>query len=786
MRTPPSPLPVLVILSLVAAAPAHAGPYDCLLAAEDYVRRQIAKDDKIAQVYFVQMEIHGRGYTERGSGLCKSTCKYLFLSDDPTLLPYTDNDLPRSFRPMALDRALHPGGAPVRIRSRLNPSACKRLFYITLAEVASPAPPASPVEPAVVGTPSPAAAPAPSPTAPPPAGLTTVSAQGAEVRSDQLPTSVGDDPSTILGVYMAAGSGAVVEDDRGQAHSSTADIAAEAVQILGQIVVDRATQAAYKLISRKISEWLNCNICKENINNVLNPNCHFRAVCQVMGSLRLQDIAQASRVLGLALLQDLSLLVENELKSDPKARAGMRLLTQVSRRLLVQVVGGQTSFDAKEAALLVRDLVQEELASLSTMVSGTSLSSPRPSATPPAPVSRTTGPTKPASSSETAASTDGTSQTMVTTTRTQVRLCPEPGKEAGSQVIALAGTALLKCIVENEAESKGLQRCPVITHVDRIAAAACSKSQFSPAQLSQARRLAVSFLAGLSDSSPRQRLANTLDAAFEAMCLKIEGCELVLPQPGSRPTVGGSLALLRRGILAVLDQDTNTLVVVAIQGLEYWLSSKLQGEASVAARRALRIVASLLQYAETYTSGSSSGASEADKAKSVQAMHERRTKILESLTQDMTSREGRNGDWIVGLGGTLRVTGGARFGLGEAKSHYSYLGPLGLQLGLGVQKVNQTNDGGLLLELNVLDLGQYLSFTEGGEVETPEFQYAFSPTLAVGYFWGTDVPVVLSAHVGITPYFVFAEADDSTEEVAGFSFNLGASLGMYVPLLDFN
>jgi len=49
------------------------------------------------------------------------------------------------------------------------------------------------------------------------------------------------------------------------------DVAAEAVQILGQIVVDRASQAAYRMLADKIEEGLRCL----NGDGTANPNTQF-------------------------------------------------------------------------------------------------------------------------------------------------------------------------------------------------------------------------------------------------------------------------------------------------------------------------------------------------------------------------------------------------------------------------------------------------------------------------------------------------------------------------------
>jgi len=67
-------------------------------------------------------------------------------------------------------------------------------------------------------------------------------------------------------------------------------------------VVDRASQAAYRMLADKIEEGLRCL----NGDGTANPTTQFPATCDAIGSIRIQDLAMARDILLRALASDIT------------------------------------------------------------------------------------------------------------------------------------------------------------------------------------------------------------------------------------------------------------------------------------------------------------------------------------------------------------------------------------------------------------------------------------------------------------------------------------------------
>lgn len=112
----------------------------------------------------------------------------------------------------------------------------------------------------------------------------------------------------------------------------------------------------------------------------------------------------------------------------------------------------------------------------------------------------------------------------------------------------------------------------------------------------------------------------------------------------------------------------------------------------------------------------------------------------------------------------------------------AFWGPLSLPLGFGLDYLQERHRGGLHVEFSVLDLGQYLSWDQGGQVATPDLTDAFAPALTLAWYWGRETPMFVGVTGGYSPGFDFDRTDD---ELRG-SWNVAATLGVYIPLLDLN
>ena len=151
----------------------------------------------------------------------------------------------------------------------------------------------------------------------------------------------------------------------------------------------------------------------------------------------------------------------------------------------------------------------------------------------------------------------------------------------------------------------------------------------------------------------------------------------------------------------------------------------------------------------------------------------------------MTDRTGRDGDTVATLGGALRFVGGARVGL--TKNHDSaFYGPVSLPLGVHVTHIPEDDAWcgcGVHLQVDVLDLGEYVSFNDQANVAKPNLADALAPSFTLGMAFGKSVPFVLGVTAGYSPRVVLAPESSPNDKGA---LNLGVTAGMEVPLFDMN
>jgi hypothetical protein len=86
------------------------------------------------------------------------------------------------------------------------------------------------------------------------------------------------------------------------------------------------------------------------------------------------------------------------------------------------------------------------------------------------------------------------------------------------------------------------------------------------------------------------------------------------------------------------------------------------------------------------------------------------------------------------------------------------------------------------MQLDAVDLGNYLALQDGPKVKKPDLGDACAPSLSVGLAWGVSLPFVAAATVGWTPQFVL----DRTQPTKRGTLNLGLTFGLHVPLIDLN
>ncbi|MCU0683798.1 MAG: hypothetical protein MUF34_16420, partial [Polyangiaceae bacterium] len=497
--------------------------------------------------------------------------------------------------------------------------------------------------------------------------------------------------------------------DSGAQSRHATGAAEDALQAVGQVVVDRASSAALERVRGKIVEGLRCGAARAS-----GP-ARFGRTCAVLDSLRLSDVAQHGHVLLDALLRDAMAQALPETLGD--ARPAVELLTGVLLPEVPRLLEGRVSRGAEVSA---HRLVETAMADLKRVGA-------------------------------------------------RERLTATGGAARGQAAVALAALGVAQCTQIASSPGASLARCPIDDFVRRAA----SDTVADGAVLTRAHELARQLLDAMTLQNGdgagawRERASSATAAIFGVACLSLDTSPELRGCPpahalGAAPTTLERLALARFLANAAIDGDPNALVVAALAA--HQIASR--GAADRPAKRALRLTGALLQYTRTYTDRKLDGA----------GAREQRVRLLEELSEEVSNRNERDGDAIWSLGGSLRLVGGARFGVDSDRT--ALYGPVGLPLGLGFQTVAE-NGFGLHLELSAFDLGQYVSFEEGGAVRKPELADALAPSLTLGAAFGKSVPFVLGPTVGYSPQFTFSDGRRG-------ALNFGLALGIYVPLLDLN
>lgn len=480
------------------------------------------------------------------------------------------------------------------------------------------------------------------------------------------------------------------------------EVVAEGVQILGQIVADRASAEAYDLLKRKLEELLHCS-----------APVVFRATCQVLVPLRLQDVAMSRDALFGALAADAFAYINGKGSGRPNPL----LVAAVRSQILPHLLRPKLSIDGAQSRAVL-ETIQTYTAGL------------------------------------------------------QNSLTP------AQRAVAAGTIAFATCAASKTTEDtvKRVLACDVGAVLDHVLA---PDDVARPAALS----LAVQLIAIVSNKDPRDRFAHATDTLFATACMLAapdgdatqtnSGGPVLACADASTVTaldLVGSLTLEKAVVDAALDGDSNALIASIVHALAVVNDALVQKES----RRAFLILGALTQYAATFTAPGDGSA-----PPTAEQLHEQRTKILESLTTDMTQRTGRNGDFIASLGGSLRGVGGARFGAGTR----AFYGPLSLPLGVGFDYLNKDDGGpGFHGDVTVVDLGQYLSFDKSASVRTPDVEDALTLGGTVSISWGKSLPFILGLTAGYSPHF---PVDPAKPDSKG-SFNIGATAGIYVPLFDMN
>jgi hypothetical protein len=498
----------------------------------------------------------------------------------------------------------------------------------------------------------------------------------------------------------------------GGAQIGAGEVAAEALQILGQIVVDRASTKAYRLLEQKLKQLLGCT----------DPSPKFPRTCSTLDSLRLQDVAMAPDVLAQALGTD---TLEQAVARWPAERsAGLR----AAFRLGIQpwLTRGGVSGDA-QVRLALGALLNEVARGTATLAEMT----------------------------------------------------------AAERALAIAVLAYADCVKSDHGPvtRNEVAACDIIALVEKYAAGA---GDARDAALALGTRLLTIAAAGDGNSD---RIRFAVDTFFVTACMLERTPSIAdlscpafetLPLPPKPLDTLGALSFSAAIADAIAARDWARLVVVGSKLVGFVEGGCASCEETAAQRRrALRLMAALLEYAGTYGSGEATenhGDTGAGKS-----AHAQRTKILESLTEEMTDRSGREGDDVFALGGALRLLAGARIGV--SRSGGSFAGPLSLPLGISYTHIpRRENAWGIHVQLDAVDLGNYLALDNEPNVKTPKLGDAFAPGVTLGVAYGPSFPLVIGFSGNYMPAFVL-DPDHRDEKGA---VTAAVTFGVYVPLLDLN
>lgn len=176
----------------------------------------------------------------------------------------------------------------------------------------------------------------------------------------------------------------------------------------------------------------------------------------------------------------------------------------------------------------------------------------------------------------------------------------------------------------------------------------------------------------------------------------------------------------------------------------------------------VRIVGAIGQFAETYSGKTSDPAGA-------------REKVIEDLVTSLVDRTERDHGAVISIGGAVGIMGGIRLNT----NGYQAAMPVRLTLGIGLQTYS-SGTGGFHASIDAFDLGQYVTYDSNTlDVAPPDLKSSVIAGATIGYWFADrETPFFVAAHGAVSPFV------RSTDGKVTYEF--GALLGVYVPLLDFN
>lgn len=239
---------------------------------------------------------------------------------------------------------------------------------------------------------------------------------------------------------------------------------------------------------------------------------------------------------------------------------------------------------------------------------------------------------------------------------------------------------------------------------------------------------------------------------------------------------------------AIIDGDARAAIVSSVSLIE----DGLPDEQKERLKKVSAIVAAIASYAKAYPLKSDGTMDE----KGIQANRDARKKAIEGLMDATTDRRQRSGAWVVSLGVNVGgLAGGRWFNAEEYRETRRSLSAnpmypqLSLPMGVAIQKLPSPMFGskrfglGFHSQLTVLDLAQYVGYSQDSKVTDPTWSTSLALGAQLGVLIGTSSDAFfIGPEFRYSPTMFPSSNGDGRAGVA----SIGFGIGYYVPVFDFN
>ncbi|WP_437826594.1 hypothetical protein [Sorangium sp. So ce1153] len=508
-----------------------------------------------------------------------------------------------------------------------------------------------------------------------------------------------------------------------------AQMAAELLQILAEIAVDRARARGFYIIRERIDNTL-CRIDDQGV--LIDPKAPppkkilLRRSCALLATVQLNDIAAQSQALQAALVSD--------------------LLTFAAQAPLKVVIAAG---DRSEALTTLAALVEMITASLEIHFHGGHLQATLPN--PKLVIDQA------------------------------IEMTWSLGK-LDELTFKIAVQAARRCLVQTA------DQCDLSVHIETLLREDYKEQLESlkprSSELARLRTRAAALAQIVVDAvspasagvSPRDRWRLTLEVAGW-LAQAVVDKEFQGKPREQHERARAIFENVQRLLLAIVDEDLPTALSKGA-ALVSDVCTKSCEEVDQF-KVTIRVVATIGAFAATY-----SGGGPPDKQ-----LHEVRRKLIEDLVEQMTDRRGRDKDTIVSVGANASFLTTGVEAVRDAKGHLGsikYMAPqLALPLGVAVDGGWSKSFGWHMMAYPI-DIGQFASYSTSEGINTPRWDTMLVAGFQAGLTLGHQTPAVFALDVHYAPALFAQTSKTLLMDRPGGALRVGLSIGYYVPFLDFN